>query len=75
MRTRDETPAGKAGRTMNTDRRKPTSDDPAVVVVNGEPLELSLNTGLTRPPNGGPAQRADPKNKRNGWRSAGHTDE
>jgi hypothetical protein len=66
MRTYKDIVAGPVGSSSKTTRSKPTSDVPASVVVDGEELDLTLDTGLTPTENATAARNDDPVNRRNG---------
>ncbi len=69
MRTDKELLAGPVGEPGTTSGRTPASDVSFKVVVNGEALNLTLDTGLTRAQNAAVTRNDYPMSRRNGSRS------
>ncbi|TVQ30960.1 MAG: hypothetical protein EA376_11205 [Phycisphaeraceae bacterium] len=65
MRTGNENVAGQARSEMTTNHEKSTSHDPVMVVVNGETLKLSLNSGLTHTQDAAVTQSVTPMMQQN----------
>jgi hypothetical protein len=66
MRTYKDIMAGPVGSSSKTTRSTPTSDVPVNVVVDGEELDLTLDTGLTPTESAAAKRSDDPVNTRNG---------